>query len=202
VACYVDRLIDYTGRVAYRHKVWCHLVADSDDELVACADELGVSEAWLQGTRGWDSHFDLPAPLRPVARSLGAIDVDFRFMGRRTRARRAALRLGADQAVGAPAGTTVEVPLPAGDWRLPHAAEGLEVAWRSDHALLPDRTVAVLAAPGAFAGIVTFEPASARSEPAGPRRVAVVLTASATGTEPQAGGGGSGCSGSIGGSTG
>ena len=31
VALYVDRLIDYTGRVPYRHKVWCHLVADSDE---------------------------------------------------------------------------------------------------------------------------------------------------------------------------
>ena len=43
VALYVDRLIDYTGRVPYRHKVWCHLVADTDDELLAAAAELGAS---------------------------------------------------------------------------------------------------------------------------------------------------------------
>ena len=95
MACYVDRLIDYTGRVPYRHKVWCHLVADSDQELLACAAELGLSEAWLQGSRTWDTHFDLPAPLRPAAMQLGAVEVDFRFMGRRTRARRSALKLDA-----------------------------------------------------------------------------------------------------------
>jgi hypothetical protein len=192
VACYVDRLIDYTGRVPYRHKVWCHLVADSDDELMACADALGVSEVWLQGTRGWDAHFDLPAPLRPAALSLGAVDVDYRFMGRRTRARRSALALGADQAVGAPAGVAVEVPLPAGDWRLGHAPDGLDVTWRDDLALLPDRDIAVLAAPGAFAGVVTFERTTPRSEAADACRVAVVLAATARRPAGQAGGGGGG----------
>jgi hypothetical protein len=185
VACYVDRLIDYTDRVPYRHKVWCHLVADSDEELLACAAELGLSEAWMQGTRGWDSHFDLPAPLRPGALAIGARSVDFRFMGRRTRARRAALKLGGDQAVGAPAGVVVEVPLPPGDWGVLGAPRGVEVGWRADHPLLADRPVVTLAAPGELAGVVTLaEPgvAAAPAGSAGPgavHRVALVLTATA-----------------------
>jgi len=156
VACYVDRLIDYTGRVPYRHKVWCHLVADSDQELLACAAELGLSEAWLQGSRSWDTHFDLPAPLRPAAMQLGAVEVDFRFMGRRTRARRSALKLDADLAAGAPAGTAMEVPLPPGDWGVTSVPPGLEVGWRAEHPLLGDGPVVVVGAADERHGVITF----------------------------------------------
>jgi Protein of unknown function (DUF4031) len=179
VACYVDRLIDYTGRVPYRHKVWCHLVADSDDELLRCADRLGLSEAWLQGTRGWDTHFDLPAPLRPAARELGALEVDFRFMGRRTRARREAMKLGADQAVGAPIGTAVEVPLPPGDWGVLNVPRGVEVGWRAGHPLLADQPVVTLGATDEVAGIVTFAEPGVATATGVVRRVALVLTATA-----------------------
>ena len=158
MALYVDRLIDYTGRVPYRHKVWCHLVADSDEELRAAAAELGAAEEWMQGRRGWDTHFDVPAPWRDAALALGAHDVDFRFMALRTRSRRAALALGPLLAVGAPVGTSIEVPLPVGvgAWTVEHAPTGTEVAWRPDHPLLPDRTVAVLAADADCTAVVTF----------------------------------------------
>ncbi len=179
MSCYVDRLIDYTGRVPYRHKVWCHLVADSDDELLRAAEQLGLSEAWLQGTRGWDTHFDLPAPLRPAAQALGAIEVDFRFMGRRTRARREALKLDADQAVGAPVGTAVEVPLPAGDWGMLSAPRGVQVGWRADHPLLGEQPVATLEASAELAGVVTFAEPGVASSTGAVCRVAVVFTATA-----------------------
>jgi hypothetical protein len=179
VACYVDRLIDYTGRVPYRHKVWCHLVADSDTELLACAAELGLSEAWLQGTRGWDSHFDLPAPLRSGALDLGAVEVDFRFMGRRTRARRAAMKLDADRAVGAPTGVAVEVPLPAGDWALLNAPRGVDVGWRIDHPLLAHQPVVTLAATGEVSGVVTLAEPGVADGSGGVQRVGLVLTATA-----------------------
>jgi hypothetical protein len=156
VSCYVDRLIDYTGRVPYRHKVWCHLVADTDEELLACGAELGVSEAWLQGSRRWDHHFDLPAAFRSRALDLGAREVDFRFMGRRTRARRAALALsgdrGSDLAVGAPVGASLEVVLPPGQWEPTRVPEGLAVSWHDGHPLLPGRPVAVLGAVSASRG--------------------------------------------------
>ncbi len=165
VALYVDRLIDYTGRVPYRHKVWCHLVADSDDELLAAAAELGAAEEWMQGRRGWDTHFDVPAPWRDRAVALGAHEVDFRFMALRTRSRRAAMALGAVPAVGAPTGSTIEVPLPAGEgWRLEDAPDGVRVDWRADHPLLVDRTVAVLTADGDRGGVVTFAGGGAMDE--------------------------------------
>jgi hypothetical protein len=167
VALYVDRLIDYTGRVPYRHKVWCHLVADTDDELLAAAAELGGSEEWLQGSRGWDTHFDLPAPWRADAVALGAAEVDFRFMALRTRSRRAALALGADRAVGAPVGSAIEVPLSDGSsWRVEGAPVGVEVGWRDDHPLFPGRSVAVLVADGERAGEVTIAADGGSSDPA------------------------------------
>jgi len=156
VACYVDRLVDYSGRVTYRHKIWCHLVADTDDELVACAAELGISEAWLQGTRGWDQHFDLPAPIRPGAVDLGAIEVDFRFMGRRTRARRAALALGADVAVGAPEGAVIEVPLAPGRWEAAASPPGVTATWADGHPLLGDCPVVRLASDRPVTGVVAL----------------------------------------------
>ena len=168
MALYVDRLIDYTGRVPYRHKVWCHLVADTDDELLAAAAELGASEDWMQGRRGWDSHFDVPAPWRASAIELGAVEVDFRFMALRTRARRAALALPgtATHAVGAPTGAPIEVPLPTGrEWRVDQPPDGMTVSWIGPHPLLPGRAVAVLAADGERSGVVRFTPAAAPGAP-------------------------------------
>ena len=156
MACYVDRPIDYSGRVAYRYKIWCHLVADTDEELLACAAELGIAEAWIQGTRGWDHHFDLPAPLRPRAVELGAAEVDFRFMGRRTRARRAALALGADLAVGAPDPAVIEVPLSPGAWEAVTSPPGVALGWATGHPLLGERPLVRVISPRPVSGVVTL----------------------------------------------
>jgi hypothetical protein len=172
VALYVDRLRDYTGRVPYRHKEWCHLVADSDEELQAAARALGAPARALQGTRGWDTHLDLPAPWRPEALALGAAAVDFRFMARRTRARRAALAMGAHRAVGAPSGTSVEVPLPPGRWVPVRTPVGLVVGLRDDHPLLPGRAVVTFASAGEHCSVVELIDATS---PARPATVAVVL---------------------------
>ena len=158
MACYVDRLVDYSGRVDYRYKVWCHLVADTDDELLAYAAELGISASWMQGSRGWDHHFDLPAPLRPGAVALGAREVDFRFMGRRTRARRAALALGGDVAVGAPEPAVIEVPLAPGVWRATAVPSGMTVTCGHGHPRLGEVAIARLLSDGQASGVVVVEP--------------------------------------------
>ena len=94
--------------------------------------------------------------------ALGAHEVDFRFMALRTRSRRAALALGATQAVGAPTGSPIEVPLPSADgWTVADAPDGVQVDWRDDHPLFVDRTVAVMTAEGDRSGVVTFAGAEA-----------------------------------------
>ncbi len=127
-------------------------------ELLAYAAELGISPSWLQGSRSWDHHFDLPAPLRPEAVALGAVEVDFRFMGRRTRARRAALSLGADVAVGAPTDTVIEVPLAEGRWRAKVVPDALSVSWAQGHPRLGEVAVARLASSGPASGVIVVEP--------------------------------------------
>jgi hypothetical protein len=114
----------------------------------------------MQGSRGWDTHVDMPAPWREAAIGLGAVEVDFRFMALRTRSRRAALALGHDGAVGAPVGSPIDVPLPVGSdgWHVDRPPEGVRVTWRLDHPLLPDRTVAVLSADRDRADVVRFVP--------------------------------------------
>ena len=155
--CYVDRLIDYTGRVPYRHKVWCHLVADPD-ELLAGAGRARAAGSGCRGRRGWDTHFDVPAPLRRGRSASSAREVDFRFMALRTRARRH--RHGPRSGPGGgrgPTGSVMEVPLPESDgWRAAAVPDGVTVTWRHDHPLLVGRSVAVLSAGEERSGVVSF----------------------------------------------
>ncbi len=68
---YVDALIDWGWRLGPN----CHLIADSEDELLAFALRLGMRRAWLQRDRGVP-HFDLTAARRARALELGAVELD------------------------------------------------------------------------------------------------------------------------------
>ncbi len=97
---YVDNaLIPATvGRTRSR---WCHLTADTKEELHAFAARVGMRREWFQtckrrcGREGepcvhW--HYDLTSPRRARAVSLGAVEIDMREMGRICSERRQALR--------------------------------------------------------------------------------------------------------------
>ena len=59
----------------YRHTSrWCHLMADSLEELVAFAEGIGMKRAWLQNKRS-GVHFDLTEPKRKVAVKKGAVEI-------------------------------------------------------------------------------------------------------------------------------
>ncbi len=58
---------------------WCHLSADTVEELHAFAERLGLRRAWFQSDThsirgGW--HYDVTAPKRALAVRLGAQEVD------------------------------------------------------------------------------------------------------------------------------
>lgn len=53
--------------------LWCHLLADSPDELHAFASRLGLKRKWFQDGR-WP-HYDLTASKRDLAVGLGAEQV-------------------------------------------------------------------------------------------------------------------------------
>ena len=103
MAVYVDEAV-WQGR----GRRWCHLVADSPEELEEFAARLGLRRAWLQTKPGrpWKDHYDLPAWARAEAVRLGAHELTMREMGAHLARRRAAYR----QEVRAEAGTPERWP--------------------------------------------------------------------------------------------
>ena len=76
--------------ISWRGKSWCHLVADSLDELHAFAAKLGLRRAWFQNTASYP-HYDVTVAVRDRAISLGAVLADRRTMIERCRILRAEL---------------------------------------------------------------------------------------------------------------
>lgn len=66
VAVYVDN-----ARVKWRGHEWCHLVADSIQELHDFAFALGLRRAWFQGAASYP-HYDVTLQTRARALELGA----------------------------------------------------------------------------------------------------------------------------------
>lgn len=66
MAAYVD-----TVKIKWRNKIWCHLVADSLDELHAFAREIGLKREWFQASASYP-HYDITLKTRSIAISKGA----------------------------------------------------------------------------------------------------------------------------------
>jgi hypothetical protein len=86
VATYVDSLREYPN-AGLRFTSFCHLLADSRDELHELADRLGIPRRFFQD-HPWRWHHDLPAYLREQAIELGAREVTMHEVGALLRARR------------------------------------------------------------------------------------------------------------------
>lgn len=84
MSVYVDELKTFPsvrGEAARYGMRWCHMVADSHDELMAFARTLGMKPQWLQHAGRVTEHFDLIPSKRATALRLGAIDVTWRELG-------------------------------------------------------------------------------------------------------------------------
>lgn len=82
---YVDDMRAKFGRM-----VMCHMIADTDDELVAMADRIGVARRWHQHPGTPRSHFDIALSKRALAVQHGAVEITWRALAERTYARRKA----------------------------------------------------------------------------------------------------------------
>lgn len=90
MACYVDSVRAYPG-AGLRYHEFCHLLADSRDELHAMAEVIGMPRRFFQD-HPWRWHYDLPRHLRELAVRNGAIEVTLPDVGALLRERRHALR--------------------------------------------------------------------------------------------------------------
>lgn len=59
-------------RIPWCGKLWCHLVADSLDELHVFAAALGMKRAWFQIKASYP-HYDVTTSVRERALKLGAL---------------------------------------------------------------------------------------------------------------------------------
>lgn len=71
MSVYVDDMQAPFGRM-----VMCHMVADTEAELHAMADTIGVARRWYQG-----DHYDISKSKRALAVKAGAIELTRRELG-------------------------------------------------------------------------------------------------------------------------
>lgn len=95
---YVDEIRDYTliaKARRLRHTHWCHLTADTEEELHEFAKSLGLRRAWFQkkSDRDYRWHYDITPPKRAQAVRLGAVEIDRHGVVALMDARRAAAGL-------------------------------------------------------------------------------------------------------------
>lgn len=70
MAVYVDN-----AKVKWRGKQWCHLVADTIEELHEFAYQLGLQRRWFQHAASYP-HYDVTLDVREKALVIGAIQGD------------------------------------------------------------------------------------------------------------------------------
>ena len=70
MAVYVD-----SEAIFWRDKHWCHMAADSLEELHSFARRLGLKRSWFQENSRYP-HYDITMEIRENALKLGAIDSD------------------------------------------------------------------------------------------------------------------------------
>lgn len=57
---------------------WCHLMADSSDELHAFAAGIGLRRAWVQAAGTAREHYDVTVTKRRLAVAAGAVEITWR----------------------------------------------------------------------------------------------------------------------------
>ncbi|KRV74540.1 DUF4031 domain-containing protein [Pseudomonas citronellolis] len=72
MAVYVDNMNAGFGRMKM-----CHMFADTDAELLAMADKIGVQRKWHQYPGTVKSHFDICLSKKALAIQHGAAEIDY-----------------------------------------------------------------------------------------------------------------------------
>ncbi len=76
MSVYIDNLMEIRGRM-----VVCRMMADSDAELHAMADKIGIERRhWRERAGGFASHYEIGLSKRALAVKSGAVEVSARRM--------------------------------------------------------------------------------------------------------------------------
>lgn len=86
---YVDDM-----KAKFGNMVMCHMIADSDEELHAMADAIGVARRWHQAPPRHHSHYDIAQSKKAIAIKNGAVAITWAEAGAMCAMRRATGRLG------------------------------------------------------------------------------------------------------------
>lgn len=76
---YVDDM-NRTAMGQFRRMKMCHMVADTEEELLEMVDRIGVQRKWRQGTPYYDDHFDIAQSKRTLAIAAGAVPISMRLL--------------------------------------------------------------------------------------------------------------------------
>lgn len=91
MAVYVDDMNASFGRLKLSH-----MLSDSDEELHAMADRIGVARKWWQAPKGGSgSHYDIALSKKALAIHFGAIPITWRQASAMNARRRITGELGA-----------------------------------------------------------------------------------------------------------
>lgn len=86
---YVDDM-----QASFRGMVMCHMIADTDEELHAMADLIGMKRQWHQCPPAHASHYDIALSKRALAVAYGAVEITIRQASAMTVRRRITGQLG------------------------------------------------------------------------------------------------------------
>lgn len=82
MAVYVDNM-----RARYGRMTMCHMLADTEDELLEMAHLIGVQDKWHQNPGTPRSHFDICLSKRFLAVKAGAIEITMKDAAKLTRSK-------------------------------------------------------------------------------------------------------------------
>jgi len=91
---YVDEM-----KAAFRGMIMCHMVSETDEELHAMADRLGLKRSWHQKAGTVHSHYDIAQSKRKLAVHYGAIEITRSQLGMILKRKREDLALKKAKAV-------------------------------------------------------------------------------------------------------
>jgi hypothetical protein len=83
MSVYVDSMEAPFGRL-----IMCHMIADTPEELMAMARQIGVNPKWIQYPGTYKEHFDICKSKRTAAVAAGAIEITMRGFANKVSARR------------------------------------------------------------------------------------------------------------------